>query len=172
LPCSRYLSSYSLSIRINMQILLCHSYLYAVVYSGYRAPNDWMINEWWIWKFLERNTHGQSNYCRWSNTEIYETSLDSVNNNLMWLGCDPKNFLRHYANISDIITLRFGRKRVAAIATRYTLNGSGIEYRVRGEIFRIRQDRPWGPPSLLHNGHRVFPGCKAVGAWRWSPKPI
>jgi len=21
-------------------------------------------------------------------------------------------------------------------------------------------DRPWGPPSLLYNGHRVFPGGK------------
>jgi hypothetical protein len=24
-----------------------------------------------------------------------------------------------------------------------------------GEIFRTRQDRPWGPPSLLYNGYRV-----------------
>jgi len=21
-------------------------------------------------------------------------------------------------------------------------------------------DQPWGPPSLLYNGYRVFPGCK------------
>jgi len=27
-----------------------------------------------------------------------------------------------------------------------------------GEIFRICPDRPWGPPSLLYNGYRVFPG--------------
>jgi hypothetical protein len=31
---------------------------------------------------------------------------------------------------------------------------------VGGEIFRIRPDRPWGPPSLLYNGYRVFPGGK------------
>ena len=24
-----------------------------------------------------------------------------------------------------------------------------------GEVFRIRPDRPWGPPSLLYNGYRV-----------------
>jgi hypothetical protein len=24
-----------------------------------------------------------------------------------------------------------------------------------GEIFRIRPDRPWGPPSLLYNDNRV-----------------
>jgi hypothetical protein len=35
-----------------------------------------------------------------------------------------------------------------------------------GEIFRIRANRPWGPPSLLYNGYRVFPGTKAAGAWR------
>jgi hypothetical protein len=34
-----------------------------------------------------------------------------------------------------------------------------------GEIFRTRPDRPWGPPSLLYSGYRVFPGGKAAGAW-------
>jgi len=27
-------------------------------------------------------------------------------------------------------------------------------------------DRPWGPPSLLYNGYRVFPTGKAAEAWR------
>ena len=31
---------------------------------------------------------------------------------------------------------------------------------VGGEIFRTCPDRPWGPPSLLYNGYRVFPGGK------------
>jgi len=35
-----------------------------------------------------------------------------------------------------------------------------------GEIFRTRPDRPWGPPSPLYNGYRVFPKGKAAGAWR------
>ena len=34
-----------------------------------------------------------------------------------------------------------------------------------GEIFRTRPARSWGPPSLLYNGYRVFPGDKAAGAW-------
>jgi hypothetical protein len=34
-----------------------------------------------------------------------------------------------------------------------------------GEIFRTCPDRPWGPPSLLYNGYRVYPGGKAAGAW-------
>jgi hypothetical protein len=33
-------------------------------------------------------------------------------------------------------------------------------------VFCARPDRPWGPPSLLYNGYRVFPGGKAAEAWR------
>ena len=43
---------------------------------------------------------------------------------------------------------------------------SGDRIPVGGEIFRTRSDRPFGPPSLLYNGHRVFPGGTVVGAWR------
>jgi hypothetical protein len=34
---------------------------------------------------------------------------------------------------------------------------------VGGEIFRTCPDRPLGPPSLLHNGYRVFPTVKGSG---------
>ena len=37
------------------------------------------------------------------------------------------------------------------------------------ENFCTRPDRPWGPPSLLCNGYRVFPGGKAAGSWCWPP---
>ena len=37
-------------------------------------------------------------------------------------------------------------------ATDYGLDGPGIESRW------VRPDRHWGPPSLLYNGYRVFPG--------------
>ena len=40
-----------------------------------------------------------------------------------------------------------------------------------GEIFGTFPDRPWGPPSLLYNGYRVFPGDKAAEAWRSPPTP-
>ena len=43
--------------------------------------------------------------------------------------------------------------------TGYGLDGPGSESR-RGEIFRTCPDRPWGPPSLLYNGYRIFPGSK------------
>jgi hypothetical protein len=37
---------------------------------------------------------------------------------------------------------------------------SGDRIPVGGEIFRTCLYRPWGPPSLLYNGYRVFPGGK------------
>ena len=51
-----------------------------------------------------------------------------------------------------------GRESAVGVATRYGLEGLGIESRWGGEIIRIRPDRPWGPPSLLYDGYRVFPG--------------
>jgi hypothetical protein len=45
------------------------------------------------------------------------------------------------------------------MATRYWLEGPGIES-LWGEISRTYPDRLRGPPSLLYNGYRVFPGGK------------
>ena len=49
-----------------------------------------------------------------------------------------------------------GPGSVVGIATAYVLDGPGIESQL-GEIFRTCPQRPWGPPSLLHNVYRVFP---------------
>ena len=54
-----------------------------------------------------------------------------------------------------------GRDSAVGIATRYGLDGPGIESRW-GRDF---PDRPWGLPSLLYSGYRVFTGGKAAGAW-------
>jgi len=43
---------------------------------------------------------------------------------------------------------------------------------IEDEIFRTRPGRPWGPPSPLYNGYRVFPEDKAARAWRWPHIPI
>ena len=51
------------------------------------------------------------------------------------------------------------------IVNRYGLDGPGSNP-CGGGIFRTRPDRPWCPPSLLYSGYRLFPGCKAAGAWR------
>ena len=55
--------------------------------------------------------------------------------------------------------------------TGYGLDGPGIESRWGGEIFRTCPDRPWGPPSLLYNGYRVFPGGKARPGRDADPSP-
>ena len=50
-------------------------------------------------------------------------------------------------------------------------DGPGIESRWGG-IFRAHSDRPWGPPSLLYKGYRVFPWGKAAGRGVEHPLPI
>ena len=60
-------------------------------------------------------------------------------------------------NCVCIIFSVVGRCSSVGIATRYGLDGPGIQYRWGGEIFRTCTDQPWGPPSLLYNGYRVFP---------------
>jgi len=51
-----------------------------------------------------------------------------------------------------------GPVSVVGIATGYGLDGTGIESRLGGgEIFRTCPVQPWGPPSLLCYGYRVFP---------------
>ena len=45
------------------------------------------------------------------------------------------------------------------IATDYWMDVPEIESRW-GEIFHTCPDQPWGPPSLLYNGTKSFPGVK------------
>jgi len=46
---------------------------------------------------------------------------------------------------------------VQRLATGWTVRGSNSG---GDEIFRTCPDLPWGPPSLLYNGYRVFVGGK------------
>ena len=62
--------------------------------------------------------------------------------------------------IFDFITLYFGPGSSVGIATELQAGRSGDRIPVGGEIFRTCPDRPWGPPSLLYNGYRVFPGSE------------
>ena len=64
--------------------------------------------------------------------------------------------------IFDRLSSRCGPGSVVGIATGYGLEGSGIESRVGGETLSTCPDRPWGPPSLLYNEYRVFPGGKEL----------
>jgi hypothetical protein len=63
-----------------------------------------------------------------------------------------------------------GPGSVVGIVTAYGLDGPGIKFHW-GEIFRTSPDRPWGPPSLLYNGYRVFPGGKVLPGRDADPSP-
>ena len=54
------------------------------------------------------------------------------------------------------------------LATCWTVRGSNIG---GDEMFRTCPDRPWGPPSLLYNGYRVFPGGKKRSGRDADPSP-
>ena len=79
-----------------------------------------------------------------------------------------KNALSVWQNVTVYSCM--GRDSSVGRAPRYGLDGPGINSRL-GDIFRTRPGRPWGPPNLLYNGNRVFPGVKAAGAWIYHPTP-
>ena len=65
-------------------------------------------------------------------------------------------------SVDYVLKQEHGPGSSVSIATDYGLDGPGVESRW-GKIFCC-PDRPWGPPSLLYNGHRVFPrGRKQLG---------
>jgi hypothetical protein len=64
-----------------------------------------------------------------------------------------------------------GPRSVVGIATGYGLDSPGSNPG-GGEIFRTFRDRPWGPPSLLYNGYRLFPGVKSGRGVALIPLPL
>ena len=69
---------------------------------------------------------------------------------LTWIIVRRQQQLTVYYNINC------GPGSSVGIATGYGLDGPGIESQWRRD-FRTYPNRPWGPPSLLYNGYRVFP---------------
>ena len=57
---------------------------------------------------------------------------------------------------------------VQRLARGWTVLGSNP---ARGEIFLTCPDRPWGPPSLLYNGYRLFTGVKERSGRDADPSP-
>jgi len=73
--------------------------------------------------------------------------------------------------ITGTILTNVGRDRSIGLATGHALDGPGIES-PWGEIFRTCLDCPCGPPSLLYNGYRVFPGVKSGRGVTLTPHPL
>jgi len=59
---------------------------------------------------------------------------------------------------------------IVGIATGYRLDSPGIESRW-GRDFPYLSRPPWGPPSLLYNGYRVFPMGKEQPGHAGDPSP-
>ena len=59
-----------------------------------------------------------------------------------------------------------GRDDSVGIATRYGLEFTGIESLWEGEIFCTLSRPALGRTQQPIHGYRLFPGCKAAGAWR------
>jgi hypothetical protein len=60
---------------------------------------------------------------------------------------------------NDTYTVQNGPGSSVGIATELRVGRSGNRIPV-GEKFSAGPDRPWGSPSLMYNGYRVFPGGK------------
>jgi hypothetical protein len=73
--------------------------------------------------------------------------------------------------IKCVFWLMCGPGSVVGIATGNGLNGPRIESRLGGEILLTCPDRPWGPPSPLYNGYRVFPRGKERPERDADPSP-
>ena len=69
---------------------------------------------------------------------------------------------RSIAEKSQVRVPRVGRNNAVGVAFRNGLDGERIESQW-SDIFRTHPDRPCGPPSLLYNEYRVFPGDKTAG---------
>ena len=71
---------------------------------------------------------------------------------------------------SVLYVIRSGPGSSVGIATDYGLDDPGIESGGRAK-FSARPDRPRGPPNLLYDGYRIFPGGKVRSGRDADPSP-
>ena len=73
----------------------------------------------------------------------------------------------HFSERIPVVTDRVAQS-VQRLAMGWTVRGTNPG---GGEIFRTCPDPPWGPPSLLYNEYRVFPGGKEWLGRDTDPSP-
>jgi len=69
----------------------------------------------------------------------------------------------HFVRCFLLISVRYYFVNVGRVAQSVERLTTGWTVRDRipvGTRFSARPDRPWGPPSVVYNGYRVFPGGK------------
>jgi len=113
---------------------------------------------------LKENHNKKINVCQLHNNGTgsgFDPLLDEVTEKRKSENRKRKDHFAHLG-LSWVRIWFIDRDSSVGIATYYGRGGPGIRSRWGGgKIFRTRPDRTWGPPSLLHNGYRVFP----VGKW-------
>ena len=88
------------------------------------------------------------------------------------LGCDTVLLGERFSIFFKALqSFEVGRDSSVSITTGYRLDGPGIKPLLGGKIFRTCPYRPWGPPSLLLNGYRFFPGGKERPGRDADPSP-
>ena len=73
---------------------------------------------------------------------------------------------------TDVSRSSRSRDSSVSIATRYGLDGQGIESRWGPSFSTPFQTGIWAHPASYTIGTGSFPGGKAAEAWRWPPNPI
>jgi hypothetical protein len=102
-------------------------------------------------RFCATNCLCCSSKCFWNLFEGKKTQSSWKTNE------EPLNAIKeHIQNFPVFKSHYMGQvaQLVLWLATGWTIRGSNPD---GGEIFRTSPDRPWGPPSLMYNGYRVFP---------------
>jgi hypothetical protein len=74
-------------------------------------------------------------------------------------------------SFGSVYSINYGPGNVVGIATELRAGRSRDRIPVGGRDFRTCPDRTWSPPSLLHNGYRVFPGGKELPGRDADPSP-
>jgi hypothetical protein len=118
-------------------------------------------------------------------TKHHNLRLDGVNIHTQLRANNSINIVYFIGDLKLIILKLYLTHQWAGIAqsvwrlaTGWTVRGSSTS---ASEIFRTCPERPWGPPSFLHNGYRVFLGgsvdhpphlaSRLKKEWRYTSTP-
>ena len=77
-----------------------------------------------------------------------------------------------HTGFMQVLILQCGPGQLSRYSDWLRAGRSGDRILAAGEIFRTCPDRPWGQPSLLYNGYRVFPGGKERPGRDADPSPL
>ena len=112
--------------------------------------SGWWWDEWWIGEDSEGSVLGLIVLPIWHSPEGLRKTTKNISQDI---GVSQPRFNPRTSWRYGATTTRAGTAQsVWWLATGWAVTGSNPD---GGEIFRIRPDRPWSPPSLLHNGYRV-----------------